>query len=124
LVREGTIDLWNDQRIQTGQEWRNEIDSALTRSKVAIMLVSADFLASDFIATEELPRLLGAAETRGTKILPVVVGPVRYNESPLGKFQSVNPPQRPLSSMAKQEAEEFMVSLSRDVEQALKGETG
>lgn len=124
LVRDGTIDLWDDQRIQTGQEWRSEIEAALARSKVAIMLVSADFLASDFIATEELPKLLAAARTRGAKILPVVVGPARYDESPLGKFQSVNPPQRPLSGMGKQDAEGFLVSLSREVESALKGDTG
>ena len=119
LVLGRAIDLWSDQRIGTGQDWRQEIEAALGRARVAIVLVSADFLASDFIASEELPELLVAAETRGVQVLPVIVGPSRFAESSLGRFQAVNSPQEPLSKMRKQDAEAILVRLSRNVETLL-----
>lgn len=119
LVHEGVIDLWDDTRIQTGQDWRREIELALHKASVAIMLVSADFLASDFIVSEELPILLKAAERKGVKILPVIVSPARFLESAIGQFQAVNALNQPLSKLKKQEAEEVFVKLSKDVEQAI-----
>ncbi|PNY34974.1 hypothetical protein C2E31_20575 [Rhodopirellula baltica] len=116
LVRDGAIDLWDDSRIRTGQDWRNEIDNSLFSANAAILLVSADFLASDFIAKNELPPLLDAARERGVEILPVIVGPSRYAESELAHFQAVNSPDSPLSKMKKQDAESVLVDLSRDVE--------
>ena len=119
LVREGAIDLWDDTRIQAGQNWKNEIDLALSKASVAVLLVSADFLASDFIAAEELPTLLEGAQNRGVHILPVIISPSRFSESKIGGFQAVNPTDKPLSKLRKQEAEEFLVALSRDIEQKL-----
>ena len=64
--RDYSIQVWSDEKIQSGQLWRKEIETALKQTAVAILLISADFLASDFIANEELPRLLDAAQSEGS----------------------------------------------------------
>jgi len=55
-----------------------------------VLLISADFLASDFIDNNELPALLKAAERAGTVLLPVILGACRLTDSPLADIQAVN----------------------------------
>ena len=103
-VREGTISLWVDTHIQPGDDWRKKIDLALISAQVAILLVSVNFLASDFVAKEELPALLKATQKRGLVILPVSVNSCLL-PSMLCTLQFVNDPKEPLSlvSEAKQD---------------------
>lgn len=106
--RDRLVDVWSDERIQAGDDWRDEIESALESASVAILLVSADFLASDFIANNELPRLLDAARQRGTRIIPVILKPCAYTRIPqIARFQSVNNPSKSLIKQSEAEQEEI-----------------
>lgn len=117
LVRESTIEVWNDKLIKPGTNWAAEIQSALAKSKVAILLISADFLASDFIASNELPPLLHAAEEDGAIIIPVIVSPsIFLRMEKLARFQAVNDPSKPLVNMTRGEQEAVFVKLAELVE--------
>ena len=98
------IDYWEDTQLKGGDKWRQEIENAIKRANVAILLVSTDFLASDFIATDELPPLLRKAEEAGARILPLIVSPCDYELSELEQFQAVNSPDRTLADLAGDEA--------------------
>lgn len=118
LVRRNNLDLWDDSRISPGQAWREEIAKALVRARVAILLVSADFLASDFVVDNELPALLHGAARGGLLIVPCVVSPCLFSEhEELSRYQCVNNPNRPLSGMSPTDAEAVLVSLARGVDQ-------
>src|SRR5262245_55042052 len=88
LLRDGSIQVWDDTQIEAGANWREDIECALASARVAILLVRANFLAPDFIAGEELPRLLKAAKEEGARILPVILSPGVYRHTKLGRFQA------------------------------------
>ena len=120
LEREGKLQLWDDTKIKPGADWRNEIQRALDSAKVAVLLISADFLASDFIDKNELPPLLAAAENDGATILSVILSPCRFNETKsLSRFQAVNAPSKPLAEMPRAAQEKVFYQVSKAVEDAL-----
>jgi internalin A len=109
FVREEQLDVWDDTRIPTGCDWRLAIKAAMERANAAILLVGPDFLASKFIAQQELPFLLDAAANRGTKIYPLVVGYCAYESSclrPLSAVQSSKTFRGPQIARAEQRAQQ------------------
>jgi TIR domain len=119
LEREGLIDLWDDTKLIPGSNWHEEIQQTIEASTVAVLLVSANFLASEFISTDELPQILTRAESGGTRILPLIVSPCLFADSELGIFQPVNPPERSLLKMKGPEREEALVNLAMMIKKIL-----
>src|SRR5579862_10050992 len=83
FVRQRKVDVWDDRRIRPGTPWREQIAAAIAQAKVAILLISADFLASEFINGDEMPPLLEAAESQGTLIVSVILSPSAFRRSKL-----------------------------------------
>jgi TIR domain len=75
LEREGVISFWDDSSIKPGERWEESIRQALDAACAAVLLVSQDFLASEFITRYELPRLLSDAEREGKKIFWIPISP-------------------------------------------------
>lgn len=120
LVRESAIEVWDDTRIEPGAIWAAEIQSALEKTKVAILLISADFMASDFIASNELPPLLHAAKEDGAIIIPVIVSPSSFSRTDrLARFQAVNDPSRPMVDMTLGEREAVFAKIAEQVDLAI-----
>lgn len=78
LESAGLVDLWNDDRITPGSNWKLEIDQALARASVAILLVTANFLTSDFILNKEVPEILERHKKDGLKVYPVIAKPCAW----------------------------------------------
>ena len=107
--------LWSDHQIRPGTLWRTEIADAIAQAQVAILLVSPDFLASDFIVQQELPPLLGAAEREGLKILWVPVSYSAYSETPIAEYQAVAEPAKPLKSLSQAEQDRVLVEMGHQL---------
>jgi len=122
LIRNSIADIWDDTRIKPGDAWQVEIQKALDAASVAVLLISADFMASDFVQSEELPVLLKAAEERGLLILQVIVSPSSLGRSPLAKLQAVNSPDEPLIGMSEYQRELLMETLAARIESAVQTE--
>jgi hypothetical protein len=68
------LDIWDDRRIGAGADWFREIQAAMDRAAVAVLLVSADFLTSGFIRETEIPHLLNRRREDGLRVIPLAGG--------------------------------------------------
>jgi hypothetical protein len=114
LEQEKLIELVSDTRIETGANWRQEIAGALATFDMAILLISADYLASEFISDEELPSILTEAEARGTRVIPIFVKPCLPTKG-IESIQALNSPRKPVSATSEVEQETFFVRVAEKV---------
>jgi nucleoside 2-deoxyribosyltransferase len=120
LQRENGIAFWHDGTLKAGERWRDEIEAALARASIAVLLISADFLASKFVVESELPALLAAAEKLGTTILPVILKPCRFvRDAQLSVFQPINDPEQPLMGLSVIEQEKIYAQVAERIENEL-----
>ena len=120
LIRESDVEWWDDTMLDPGSDWRPDLERAINAARIAVLLVSPNFLASDFIASEELPRMLEAAENDGAVIIPVILSPSRFARIPsLSRFQSVNPPDQPLAKLRRWRQDEYLVKVAESIEGVL-----
>jgi uncharacterized protein YjbI with pentapeptide repeats len=99
-LRNGSIKSWSDMQINSGSQWFDEIAAALNEVMVAVLLVTPNFLASEFIHEHELGPLLKKAEQGGVIILWVPIRESAYKQTALVNYQSVFSPTKPLAAMA------------------------
>jgi adenylate cyclase len=118
-IRMGAVDVWDDKKIKAGDQWRNSIREALEHARVALLVVSPNFLESDFIAQNELPPLLDAARSRGLKILWLPVTASSYEVTKIGDFQAMLNPATPLDSMSEPEQNRALVEVCKIIKDVL-----
>jgi TIR domain len=116
LERRKRLDIWSDQRIEIGDDWLREIGAALDRARFALLLISADFLASDFIQEVELPTLLARAHKGGCTVLPILARPSAFEQiAELSRFKYANPDRTTLATMPEEAAEEVLADVTRRI---------
>jgi internalin A len=122
LFRSTDMFLLADTSILRGSIWREDAMRAIDRALVVVLLVTPDFLASDFIHEHELPPLLKAAAEGGAKILWVPVRASSYKHTPLNNYQAVLDPSRPLASMSAAERDQALVRIGEMIAKLSKPE--
>ncbi|MGH6918625.1 MAG: protein kinase domain-containing protein [Geminicoccaceae bacterium] len=113
------VTTWSDRAIEPGQNWEVEINDAIERACVAILLVSADFLASDFIRNKELPKILKAKEQGSFFLYWVPLKHAPYKGSVLESLQAFGNPERPLEALGDAERNRFISDIAVDIGQKL-----
>lgn len=111
--------VWADPRIDAGEVWHDRIAEAIGRARVAVLLVSYHFEASDFIQAHELPILLEAAAAGR---LALVIIPVRRSslaKEPFLRLKAIQwagDPERPLNALAEHEWEHALILAAREID--------
>lgn len=119
LARLGHVTKWSDKDIAPGSKWFDEIQTAFAAAKVAVLMVSPDFLASDFIQEHELGPFAKQAAATDVRILWVPVRASMYSATPLRNYQSAISPDRPLAEMKRGERDSALVSICQKIASAL-----
>jgi serine/threonine protein kinase len=114
---QGLLSVWDDTQIKPGTEWAPQIDEALTQARVALLLVSADYLESAFIRDKELRVLLARAKRRQLSLYWVPVRDSLFETVGLNQWQAAPGchPKHPLNVMTAAEREQAIVNVCRAI---------
>ena len=89
LRREGLIQSWHDREILPGADWNIEINDAVTRADIVLLLVSADFIASEYCWGVEFTRALERHDKGEATLLPIIVRPCDWQNTHIGRLQTL-----------------------------------
>jgi TIR domain len=119
LEKQGLLRIWDDTNIRPGSEWLEEIKLSLESARVAVLLITQNFLTSEFIDQKELPVLLKKAENRGCLIFWVAVSESTVDDSELSRFQAANDPKQPLDTLSEPEQNRVFKSIYDRMKEAV-----
>lgn len=100
LKRQGVIDVWHDRRIVHGDEIDSSVSEALEEAQVVLLLVSPDFLASDYCYDREMQRAMERHEAGEARVLPVILRPCDWTDAPFGKLLATPKDGKPVVTWA------------------------
>jgi hypothetical protein len=103
LERENKIETWHDRDIDAGDEWKTVIDEHLETADIILLLVSPDFLSSEYIYEKEMKRAMERHEAGDARVIPVIVRPVESLGEQLSKLQALPKDAKPITTWANQD---------------------
>src|ERR1019366_5302987 len=89
LQRQGIVNTWHDRKIMPGDKWAGVVDDNFKRADMILLLVSADFIASDYCYNAELKTALERANRDEAKVVPVILRACDWQSTPFGKLQAL-----------------------------------
>lgn len=107
--------IWDDTLIATGAEWSVEIERAIESARVAVLLVTPAFLSSNFIVSNELPRIIERQTKEGLTIFWVAVEPALFQHTPLWAYQAANDPSHPLSTLPRVKQDVALLAIAEKI---------
>lgn len=111
LERQHVISTWHDRSIAAGSEWNDEIDDHLRRADIILLLISADFLASDYSYEVEVETALARHARGEATVIPVILRPVDWKSSKFGKLQALPRDGKPITTFENQDTAFEQVTL-------------
>lgn len=89
LEHQKLLTSWHDRKIMAGKEWKGQIDENLDQADIILLLVSPDFLASDYCYDVEMKMAMERHEAGNARVIPVILCDVDWTKAPFGKLQAL-----------------------------------
>lgn len=118
LKREKVIEIWHDRKISPGDEWADRIDENLKSSDIILLMISADFLASDYCQDLELATAMQRHERGEARVIPVIVRKCDWESAAFARLQAVPQDGKPVTAWA--DADDAWTDVARGIRRAAK----
>ena len=116
LERLKLVSHWDDGEIRPGDHWERTIAEKMTAAKLILLLISSDFIASEFCYEKELAAALKRDKTKTARVLPVILRPCLWQDLPFGKLQAIPDEGKPVTSWPS--PDEAMMEVAKAVREA------
>lgn len=125
MQRTGLIQGWHDRKIAGSEEWEDEINQHLESAPIILLLVSANFLASDYAWDVEMKRAMERHERREARVIPIILSPCDWGAAPFAKLQALPKDAKPVTTWSNRDAAFLEVAKGiREVIERLTGVKG
>lgn len=114
LQRQGLINQWSDRQIEGGADWKKEISRELENADIILLLVSSDFIASDYCYDIEMKKALELHAAGGARVIPIILRNVDWQPAPFGKLKALPKDGKAITTWTDRD------TAWRDVEEGLK----
>ena len=104
LKRQGVIETWHDRRIGAGQDLHKAIDDRLEASDIVLLLVSPDFLDSDYCYDREMTQALERHQAGSAIVIPVILRPCMWHDAPFGRLMATPTDGKPVTQYPDRDA--------------------
>src|SRR5437867_1884478 len=98
LKRQGIIDDWYDRDIDPGTPWDQAIRERLNKARIILLLISPDFLASDYCWDTEMKQAMGRHKNGQVCVMPIILRPVHWENEEFGKLQALPKDAMPITT--------------------------
>jgi len=113
LRQQSIIAEWHDRRITPGTDWEHAINEHLTTASIILLLISPDFLASDYCWGVEMRQALALHETGDARVIPILLRPVDWESSPFAHLQCLPHEAKPVTQW--RNLDEAFVDIARGI---------
>ena len=117
MKRQGFISDWHDRDIDAGNEWESEILHHLNSAHVILLLVSNNFLSSDFCYDKEMLRAMERHELKEARVIPIIIKPCDWNGAPFGKLQALPKNAKPITKW--EDRDEAFLNVAQGIRRAV-----
>lgn len=115
LKREGLIDGWHQRAILAGQEVARTIDAHFTSARLILLLVSSDFLASDYCWGVEMQRAMERHEAGEAVVIPIIVRPVDWRTAIFARLQALPTEGEPITSALWHSTDDALLDVAQGI---------
>ena len=104
LKRQQYIESWHDRKITAGKEWASQIDAHLAEADIVLLLISPDFMASDYCAEVELKTALERHNRRLARVVPILLRPTDWETSDIARLNGLPTNAQPITTWSNEDA--------------------
>ncbi len=117
LKRQGLINSWHDRRINAGDEFEKEIDKNFLEADVILLLISPDFIASDYCYHIEMTQAIQRHNRGEVRVIPVILRPCHWQSLPFGKLMAAPKDGKPITKFTTYD--EFFFAVVEEITKTL-----
>ena len=119
LKHEGLISTWHDRKIGPGKEFDEEIDETLSSAQVVLLLISSDFMASNYCYNVEMNRALDRHKIHMARVIPIILRPTDWRTSPFGRLIALPTDGQPVISNKWDSQDEAFLDVAEGIRRAI-----